>query len=235
MILPLLIALASASITPSIAPTPTTAEANEIQKIREVVQQKVKEKLQQIVNPVSSKKAIIGKVIQIETNQITIDYQNVTRSLNVSTDTIFIDASRNKSSLSKIKIGQDILAMGINNSDSSTFDAKRIVFIDLKTVEIKRTTIIGKIVDLSKSSPVFTLIPSHNKNILFQIKTDSKTEFISANSLKIKSTDLVSGHKIIAVLIPDEKVSKTYTALKIIDFDYVSQSTLPTPTKNKIN
>jgi len=227
----LLIALAAATITPipTLVPSPTTAPVtDEIQKIREVVQQKVREKLKKIVDPVSSKKGLVGKVIQTSATDITIDYQGVSRSLQIDKDTTYVDIKRNKSSLEKLKIGQDILALGINNSNDNTFIAKRIVFSDLTLLSLKKTTTIGKIVDISKSSPIFTLIPSQNKNTLYQIKTDQKTALVDSNQKVILVPDLKSGHKVIVVMTPDEKVTKTYYAEKIIDLDFVPT---PTPTK----
>jgi preprotein translocase subunit YajC len=229
MLLPLLIALAT-TITPTQTPLPTpTTTTDEIQKIREVVQQKVMEKLKQITNPVNTNKGIIGKVIQISPDQITIEYQNNVRNLNIGGTTVYIDVNRNKTKLGNVKIGQDILAMGISNNETNAFDARRIVFIDLKTIDIPKTVTIGKIVDLSKTSPIFTLIPSKNKNSLFQIKTDAKTVIFDKNQIKIKLTDLKSGQKIITILTPDLKMSKTYYALEIINLDYQPPIS-PTPT-----
>ena len=220
------------SITPtptiSVTDTVTPTNTDQIQRIREVVQQKVQEKLKQIISPSSVKKGIVGKVIQVGSTSVTIEYQNSTKTISLASDTVFIDIKRNKTKLENMKIGQDILVMGTNNTDNNTFDAKRIVFIDLKTIITKRTVVVGKIVDISKTSPVFTLIPSKNKNGLFQIKTNNLTELNNKQDKTLKITDLKSGYKIIAVLIPDAKVSNTYNAIKIINLTDLTLS--PTPT-----
>lgn len=227
MILPLLLALA-VTITPTPTSTPTPSSTSEIQKVRELVQQKLKKIQQQITDPISTKKAIVGKVIQISATEITIDHQNTTRNLTIDTDTVYIDAKRNKSNLDKIKIGQDILAMGINNTDNNVFNAKRIVFINISSLQPKQTVVIGKIVDISRSSPIFTLIPSKNKNALFQIKTDAATAVFDKDQKEIFIPNLKSGHKIITILTPDTKATKTYYSQKIFDLDYAPS---PTPTK----
>jgi hypothetical protein len=213
---------------PTVILTPTPTTTSEIQKIREVVQEKVQEKLREITNPTSTdtKRGLIGKIIQIDSTQITIEYQNNPSVLKIGSSTVYIDLNRNKTNLTNVKIGQDILAMGIIDSNTNTFQTKRVVFINLNTINLNRTIVIGKIVDISKTSPIFTLIPSKNKNNLYQIKTDKNTIYLGKNQQKLVSTDLKSGHKIIAVLTPDLKMSKTYTALKIMDLDYT-----PTPTK----
>lgn len=226
---PLFLIALAASITSAPTPTPTTT--SEIQKIREVVQQKVQEKLNEITNPSSTdtKRGLIGKVIQIDSSQITIEYQNNPNILKIDNSTVCVDLNRNKTTVGNVKIGQDILAMGINDSSTDTFQTKRVVFINLNTININRTVVVGKIVDISKTSPIFTLIPSKNKNNLYQIKIDKNTAYLDKNQQKLASTDLKSGHKIIAVLTPDPKISKTYIALKIMDLDY-TPPTSPTPT-----
>ena len=210
--------------TPNISPSAN----DEIQKLREVVSQKVAEKLRQITNPASTKKAFIGKVIQIDTNSLTVDSQGNSRTFTISTDTVYIDTKGNKTKLGNIKVGQDILVMGTNSSSNSSFDAKRIILVDTTTIFYKRTVVVGKIVDISRTSAIFSLIPSKNKNDLFQIKTDDKTIIYDSHHQKLKVIDLKSGQKIIAVLKPDPKISKTYNAVSLIGLDYAPS---PTPTK----
>ena len=214
--------------TSSVSPTPTDSITSDIQKIRDAVSQKVKEKLLQIINPSSGKKGIIGKVIQIDEHGIFIDYRGSSRQISLADDLTIIDNNRNKSSLSKLKVGQDILVLGNQDGSTNTFTAKRIIFANQTDSQIKKTVVSGKIVDISKTSSLLSLVPSQNKNTSFQIKVDSKTEYYSAQNQKIKSSDIVTGHRVIAILRPDEKVSKTYNALRLIDLDY---SPTPTPTK----
>ena len=226
----LLIALASLTNTPTptLQPTPTTT--SEIQKIREVVQEKVQEKLREITNPTTVKKGIIGKIFQIDPTQITIEYQNINKILKIDSSTVYIDLKRNKINIDKVKTGQDILAMGIYDNSNDSFQAKRIVFSDLSTVSVNKSVVVGKVVDISQTASVLTLVPSKNKNNLYQIKISKTTIFLDKNQKKIAATNLKSGHKIITILTPDPKITNTYTALKIVDLDY-DPNLSPTPTK----
>ncbi|MBP9818187.1 hypothetical protein KBC75_05600 [Candidatus Shapirobacteria bacterium] len=213
-------------ISETITPTsPTTLD--EIQKIREAVQQKVQQKLKEITSSSSPKKGFIGKVILVDNSQITIEYQNDTRSIKIDADTLYIDIKRNKTKLSAVTVGQDILALGIVD-DSGIMLAKRIVFSDLKSLQTPRVVVVGKVIDVSKSASVFSLIPIKNKNSQYQIKTDPKTIFTDSKGQKIASNTLVAGQKIITILTPDTKLSKTYYATRIINLDYTPS---PTPTK----
>jgi hypothetical protein len=186
------------------------------------------EKLQQITQPTLTQKGIIGKIIQIDSTTFTLEFQNNLSVVTFNTDTVFIDQKRNKIAVSQLKVGQDILVLGIQQS-SSVFLGKRIVVTDLTAIENVPLVVIGKIVDISKTSPVFSLIPTKNKNAQYQVKTDVKSEIINSQSNKITVADLKSGNKIIVILTPDPKMAKTYYASKIIDLDYQPPTT-PTPT-----
>lgn len=228
-----LLTLAAATVSPTPQPTqlaepsPTNTTVEEIQKIREVVQQKVKEKLKQISTPATVKQGLIGKVVQIDDKGLSIEYQSTTKTMTISDDLTLIDLKRNKTKYENLKVGQDILVLGIQDNQNNTFQAKRIVFITMPEVENNHLVVVGKIVDISRSSPVFSLIPVKNKNTQYQIKTDTKTQIVNQENTKLTSTDLKSGDKIITILVPDPKMSKTYYAVKIINQSY---SPAPTPT-----
>lgn len=224
----------------AVSPTPTNTQVasptstDEIQKIRQAIQEKVKEKLKEIGGnvtqiPVDSKQAIIGTVIQTSPTQITIDYHNATTLINITQDTVFIDQNRNKTKIDKLKIGQDILVMGFVN-DQKAIDAKRIMFSNLKTINNSHQTIVGRIVDISKSSPIFVLIPSSNKNIQYQLKNDSKTVVVSDSNKTLDQKSLTAGQKVIVIVKPDPKSSKTFIVQKLINFGPFPSLT-PTPTK----
>lgn len=228
MITSLLLLSLALTPTPTIEPpTPTTQNSTDIQKIRDAVKEKVQEKLNQITQKTSNKKAIIGTITTISENEIVISYQNNPRTLSISDETVYIDAKRNKTTLDKIKVGQDILAMGYTN-EQNILDAKRIVLIDIKLLENKNQTIIGKIVDTSRTSPIFILVPLNNKEIQYQIKTDTKTESLDQEFKKLDIKNLAAGQKVIVSFTPDPKISKTYYANQIVNFSYVPS---PTPTK----
>lgn len=168
----------------------------------------------------------MGKIIQLDTTQITLEYRGVTRTALLGTDTTYVDLKRNKTTAGNIKIGSEALVLGI--SENNSFTAKRIVLLDIKLIEINQTVVLGKVVDISKSSSTFSLIPIKNKNSEFQIKTDKNTLYVNKGLTKIDSTTLLSGQKVICILSPNPKLSNSYTATKIINLDY---SPSPTPTK----
>ena len=198
----------------TVAPTKTPSK-----EVLEIVQQKVKDMLQTDDQNSTSNgpKSLIGTITQIDDNQIIISYKNETKTIIISTDTVFIDTKKNKTKIGNIKIGQDILIMGYFDQFNN-LEAKRIVITDLKTIENKNEIVLGKIVDISQSSPIFVLIPIKNKETQYQIKTDAKTEVFDQDNNKLTIDKLKSGQKIVVVIQPDTKIAKTFYVSKIITF-----------------
>jgi len=187
--------------------------------------------LQSTTSTSTEPKSIIGTITQIDSSQITVNYKNESKTITLTEDTVFIDAKRNKTKVENIKAGQDVLAMGYLNQYGN-FEAKRVVVTDLKTIENKNEIVLGKIVDISQSSPVFVLIPIKNKETQYQIKTDSKTEILDKDNNKLTLDKLKSGQKIVVVIQPDAKIAKTFYVSKIITMDSVTAQVPETPTNN---
>lgn len=202
---------------PPPSPTPTTINLD-VQKIREAVQQKVREKLSQITAETQDDqpRAFFGAIIETSPAQITIDYQGSLRHLQISADTVYIDAKRNKAKIDTLKIGQTILALG-RPATNDTLDTKRLVATDSQAAKPQFQIVFGKVSDTSQTTPVFTLIPFNNKDQQFQIKTTTTTEFFNRQKEKIDTT-LTKGHRLIAVI--KSTTSATFTALTLIDLDY---------------
>lgn len=210
-------------------PTPEQSADNQnkdIQKIREVVQQKVKEKLAEITAITTNKKAFIGIVQNIDKNDIIISYNNQQFQLQVDVDTVFIDSKRNKTGLDQISLDQAVLAMGYLN-ESQALETKRLIIVPAEILLEKKHTIVGKIVDISQETSVFVLIPNQNKDHQYQIKTDSKTKIINKDKTSIKFDQLENGQTLIVIFSPTQTNSKTYYAHQIIKLESPDPS--PTP------
>jgi len=217
------------ALSPSPTPDSPQTETNEnIQKIRQAVEEKVKEKLASITTSVSSgKKGFVGDIKKIDQNQITINFRNQDFLLEVNSDTVFIDEKRNKTSLDKLSEGQSILAMGYLDDSSPILDTKRLIILPSESFQPKQHIIIGSIADISVSSSVLVLIPLNNKDLQYQIKTDNKTVTLTPDLKTSKISTLENGQKIIAVFSPTDTNNKTYYAHKIIQ---VTVPATPTPT-----
>lgn len=214
----------------------SNSDKNLTEEVRQMVAKKVKEIQENDTSnsPVSANtpKAIVGTISKIENSQITINNKNNSKIITTTDDTVFVDAKKNKIKIDNLKSGQVILSMGYYNQYDG-FDAKRIIITTSDAVENKNEIVFGKIADISQTSNVLVLIPIKNKNVQYQIKTDSKTKIIDQDSNTLTISKLKSGQKIIAVIQPDAKTAKSFNVSQIITFDSASNSTSPSPTPKK--
>lgn len=191
-------------------PTPTSSTSQEILKL-------VQQKIQALNNPdsVTTKKAIIGTIVDIKDKSLTLENQNDFRNVTLDPDTVYIDAKKNKSSLSQLKTNQDLLCLGYLHPDN-TFEARRIVVIDLKTIVLANQLVSGKIVQFSKTSSVLALISPKNKDLQYQIKFNTKTVILDRQGNKVDPKSLTNGQNLAALVYPDPKSPKSYLATKLI-------------------
>lgn len=215
----------------------SNSDKNLTEEVRQMVAKKVKE-IQENNNTNSSTistntpKGIAGTISKIEKDQITINNKNNSVVITITDDTVFIDSKKNKIKIDNLKSGQVILSMGYYNQYNS-FDAKRIIVTTSDAIENKNEIVFGKIADISQTSNVLVLIPIKNKNVQYQIKTDSKTKIIDQDNNILTINKLKSGQKIIAVIQPDTKTTNSFTVSQIITLDSTSNSISPSPTPKK--
>jgi len=209
----------------------TLGTSDEIKKIRETVQEKVKQKLDKIINKINKKQAWLGSISKIEDMQITITSPNYQqRRVKVQPNTVFINLNRQKTTLAKLKKGQIILAMGsyAPNPDQTevSLETSRIVISKNNVQDMRKKIVVGTISDISKSSNVFTLIPLSSDKSQYQVKYSSKT---------IQKTDLKIKNKIITILKTDPKNKNDFI---LVDYKMIksnnqpTQTQTPTPTDN---
>lgn len=205
-LLPTPVASPSAIASPSGNPV----NLDEIQKIRQAVQDKVKEKLQEIVNSQNKKKGLVGSITTVDNATITINLHDSEKIIITDDSTVIIDINRKRIDTSKLKVGQSILAMGYENQEGALM-AKRIVVNDPDFLPIKKIITIGKIVDRSLATNAAVLIPSNNKNNQYQISLNDKTSVSTPGGQKLQLKDVAIGKKVIVVLNPESK-TKSLTA-----------------------
>lgn len=197
------------------AQTPTPE--NDIQKLREVIQQKVQQKLQEIsgqevINP---KKAYLGTITRIDNKNLSLDSKGQKYEFIISDDATFINLKQNKIKLTDLKEGQNVLVLSLAK-DEIVF-AKRILIVDPSKLENKKNIALGKIADISTTTSIFVLIPTGNNNRELQIKLDSNTEIVNKDNKNLKFSDIKKGQKIVCIYTNGQ--NSTYPALKIITLD----------------
>ena len=197
------------------AQTPTPED--DIQKLREVIQQKVQQKLQEIsgqevINP---KKAYLGTITKIEDKNLSFDSKGQKYELIISDDATFVNLKQNKIKITDLKEGQDVLVLTLAKDE--IIYAKRILIVDPSKLENKKNISLGKIADISTTTSIFVLIPVNNNSRELQMKVDSKTEIVTKDNKSLKFTDIKKGQKIVCIYTNGQ--NSTYPALKIITLD----------------
>jgi hypothetical protein len=229
--LSLLFSLTSTIFAQETTPSPSTGDSKnpsleDVQKIREAVQEKVAEKLKTLTTTTSNKKAFIGQISQIDNLNFTLNYQNKDYLLTVDPETVYINEKLSRSNIDQLKVGQEILAMGILN-ESQTLDTKRIIAIKIDSLKNENKVISGIIVDISQTANIFSLSPFTDKDSQYQVKYDAKTQVYSYNKKVTKFSELKPGQRIAIVGSLDENNSKSLNSIKIFQLDPPPS---PTPT-----
>ena len=193
------------------------ATTEEIQKLREVIQQKVQEKLEEIGQEERSnpKKAYLGTITKILDSKLSLDSKSNKYEFTISQDAVFVNLKQNKIKITDLKEGQDVLVLTLAKDE--LIYAKKIIIVDPTKLENKKNVALGKIADISTTTSVFVLIPINNNNRELQIKIDSKTEVVTKENKNLKLADIKKGQKIACIYSNGE--NSTYPALKIIVLD----------------
>ncbi len=192
------------------SPTPES----DIQKLREVIQQKVQQKLQEIgseekINP---KKAYLGTITKLEKNNLSLDSNGQKYEFVISEDATFVNLKQMKIKITDLKEGQNVLVLTL--AKDKIVYAKKILIVDPTKLKNKKNIAIGKIADISTTTSVFVLIPINNNSRELQMKQDSKTEIVTKDNKSLKFTDIKKGQKIVCIYTNND--NSTYPVLKII-------------------
>jgi len=203
-------------LTPDLNAQSPTSE-NDIQKIREVIQQKVQQKLQEISseNIINPKKAYLGTITKIENQNLSFNSKDQKYDFIISDDATFINQKQNKIKITDLKEGQDALILTLAKDE--IVYAKRIILVDPAKLENKKNIALGKIADVSTTTSIFVLIPLNNNSRELQMKIDSQTEIVTKDNKSLKFTDLKKGQKIVCIYTNGQ--NSTYPTLKIISLD----------------
>lgn len=199
-------------------PTPTPTTTSEIQKFREVIQEKVKAKLQEInqTDELDLKRGYLGTITKISPTEINLDSKDKNRVINLDTSTVYLNNKSIKIKPTDLKVGQEILAIGLLD-DQNNLTAKRIIITVPKSIENLKTVILGQVVDVSTMYSLIALIPINNKNTQYQVKTDTKNiQILSKDGVKLTLKDITKGKKIIVISTSSPISGQTLSAEKII-------------------
>jgi len=189
--------------TPSAIPTD-----EEVKEIREVVQEKVKEKIQEIKDKIE-KKGYVGILREMTDSTLTLETLNGEKIVQIATQAAIIDANRKEIKAKELEIDQKIICMGTLD-ENKILQAKRIVVVPTPTKILpKRQAFTGKIEKIDFKTKIITLTHLKKSTQQYIIKVEKNTKFLQG-----KFEDLKIGN-ILVIISSQTKESETPTALLI--------------------
>jgi len=203
--------------TPTLPPPSGTVPPNSgIQEIKQMIQEKVREKLQEISQgETDPKKAITAAITKIEGDSLFFDTQSLIKEATVDENTVYIGLKQNKIKFSDLKVSQEVLVIGLLDKDGKLL-VKRLILTPQKSFQNLKVIVFGQIVDISTSSPVLVVIPYSDKNSQYQIKYTNNTTVLTKTGKKITTESIKKGQKIAVVATPDSLSRQSLISEKII-------------------
>ncbi len=212
----------SKSPTPSVeitapAATTSTPESSDIDNLRKAVQEKVQEKIKQIVDAtVKERKAYLGIVRSVSPLEISIETRQAEKiMLSITTDTVIVDGTRAKIDVAQVKEGMEVLAMGYTKS-ATELDVKRLI-ATTPTKEVPKDIIFtGLLTDVSKTTKTIVATALQNKSLEYVITIDTSTRIFDTEGKDINFASLSKGTRGVFILKPKDAKQKTYTAKRLV-------------------
>jgi hypothetical protein len=199
--------------TPTVAPSPTTNQSvsqaldNQIKQLKDKVASRVAQ-----LNLVE-KKAIIGKVSDVASNQITMtDLQGKTRFIDVDEITKFSSPASKTFGLSDLKKGTTVSVLGTYNKDSGRILAR---FINAATIPVFIT---GAVSNIDKVNYYLTVTTEDQKQVKLNIESTSKINVSSDQGItRYGFSKVTIGDRAFAIGYPDKTDPTLINASRVID------------------
>jgi hypothetical protein len=182
--------------------TPSTPSTDFTKKIKERLQDTVKEGLENIKseqtekNSQPKKKAFVGQIESVSDSLITIKYKSQIYTAAVTDSTVFIKSRGHvKLTLDDIKPDDFVIAMGFAASNNDTLDSRRILVISAPSPPPVRQLLSGKIKEIDGSK-----ITVNAKTLRITSKTDLKIAGVDSPSVE----DLELDDYLFAIVVLDK-------------------------------
>ncbi len=214
----------------STATASPTTDPDTIKGVREEIEKKVRDKLEEIVNK-QTKVGWIGEVTDVSETGFKIEVDGENRTATFNEDAVIIDTDRQQLTFDDLEKGQRVIAMGYSQIDG-TLDARRIVFTGKKEPR-DRQAIFGTITEKAEQDEImlvrngqesYELILDNNSAI--EMKTDGEIT-------EIEYDELAVDQKIAAVISPTDGNTKTYEVEELLVISSPAQTEEATPTESE--
>ncbi len=197
--------------SPSAGLTPTTAEEEKVQEIR----QAIKDKLTEIKDKIE-KKAYVGTILEITDSTLSLTNFRGKRRVRLSAETTIIGGNKKEVTIKDLAVEDKVIAMGEVDANG-TLEAKRVIVVPKPlTPPIKRLIFYGTVTEINSKTSTITLTNIKNLDQTLAITVDKNTKFVNLKDTKVetKLKDLITNQKLI-VIYPEPAQGKTAVAKTI--------------------
>ena len=207
--------------------SPTT-DPDTIKGVREEIEKKVRDKLEEIVNK-QTKVGWIGKITQVSETGFKIEVDGESRTATFNEDAVIIDTDRQQITFDDLEEGQRVIAMGYSQIDG-TLDARRIVFTSEKEPR-NRQAIFGTITEKANQDEIM-LVRNGQESYELILDNNSTIEMKSDDKItEIEYEDLTLDQKIAAVISPTDGNTETYQVEEMLVISGPTKSEEVSPTQ----
>lgn len=197
--------------SPSASLTPTTAEEEKVQEIR----QAIKDKLTEIKDKIE-KKAYVGTILEITDSTLSLTSFRGKQRVRLNEETTIIGGNKKEVTIRDLAVEDKVIAMGEVDTNE-TLEAKRVVVVPKpSTPPAKKLIFYGTLAEINSKTSIITLTNIKNLNQTLAITVDKNTKFINPKDAKvdIKLKDLATNQKLV-VIYPEPAQGKTAVAKTI--------------------
>lgn len=212
--------------------TPTAEVTNndeKVQGIREEVQKKVQDILEE--NKLGDKKGYSGPIISIEDLTLTLETNEGAKEVEIATDAAIIGQSGKDIKAEDLKKNLFVVAMGYIN-EQAQLEVSRLV-VQEKPKSSDKEVIRGKITDISTEEQILT-VKNEKENLIFTIEIDKDTDLSrrdeNGKKSKSKFSNLEKNDRIFVIGEPTENEHKIITASIVLSIAGVQEKETSTPT-----
>lgn len=186
---------------------PTYAQEDATASVRDIVREKVKEKLDSLL--AKKPTATIGTLTQITDHsfEVRATLDNKTQLVAAKDDTKYFQTIKGKKKEAKFEdltLGEFVLAMGFKNS-SGVLEAQRIIGYDQNPLTFDKQSLLGDVASLDRTA---LTVKNPKDQQLKTVKITSNTNFTKGSF-----SDIEVGNRIVVVGTVDNKGS--FTALQV--------------------
>jgi hypothetical protein len=185
----------------------TEMNFEDVKGIREEVEKKVRDKIDEIVSK-QEKRGWIGTITEITSTGFVIETDQETRTVTLNDEATIINRNRQQITFGDLEESQRVIAMGYLQIDN-TLDARRVVIVEQKD-KIQKMSIFGTITEKADQDQIM-LVKNSEESYELVFGEDATIEIRQDNTTEEADyEDLSTEQKIIAVIVPIDGSTATY-------------------------